>query len=193
MVKAVKKQKKTLKPVTKVITINLSKLTHDVCYKRKAPRAIKEIRNIAGKLMHTKVYIRRRLDRAPVNFPLWFYFAGNMCETLPANVPRRVYTYLQLRLYTNMYTYTLYVYSCTNDFPYPPPLPPQLLQDVRLDVKLNKFIWSKGIRNPPKRVRVKIERKRNEDEDSKEKMYTIVQHVMVDTYKGLLNECEVNE
>ncbi|ETW51004.1 hypothetical protein PFMALIP_00952 [Plasmodium falciparum MaliPS096_E11] len=51
----VKKQKKTLKPVTKFITINLSKLTHKVCYKRKAPRAIKEIRSIAGKLMHTKV------------------------------------------------------------------------------------------------------------------------------------------
>ncbi|KOB89177.1 hypothetical protein PFDG_04725 [Plasmodium falciparum Dd2] len=115
----VKKQKKTLKPVTKFITINLSKLTHKVCYKRKAPRAIKEIRSIAGKLMHTK--------------------------------------------------------------------------DVRLGVKLNKFIWSKGVRNPPKRVRVKLERKRNEDEDSKEKMYTIVEHVMVDSYKGLVNECEANE
>ncbi|SBS84693.1 60S ribosomal protein L31, putative (RPL31) [Plasmodium ovale curtisi] len=124
MVKAAKKQKKTLKPVTKVITINLSKLTHGVCYKRKAPRAIKEIRSIAG---------------------------------------------------------NYYEVVCPNAY------------DVRLDVKLNKFIWSKGIRNPPNRVRVKIERKRNEDEDSKEKMYTIVQHVMVDSFKGLVHECEASE
>lgn len=79
---AVKKQKKTLKPVTKVITINLSKLTHDVCYKKKAPRAIKEIRNIAGKLMHTKVRMRRRYYYwAPLHFPLYCYIVGNVCES----------------------------------------------------------------------------------------------------------------
>merc|ERR1719274_440561 len=49
--------------------------------------------------------------------------------------------------------------------------------DVRVDTKLNKFLWSNGIRNVPKRVRIRMSRKRNEDEDAEEKMYTLVQHV----------------
>ncbi len=61
-------------------------------------------------------------------------------------------------------------------------------KDVRLDVKLNKFVWSKvsaqvtasqtppcfsvsgclqGIRNVPFRVRIVISRRRNDDEDAK--------------------------
>lgn len=40
-------------------------------------------------------------------------------------------------------------------------------EDVRVDVKLNKAVWSKGIRNVPKRVRVQISRKRNDNEDAK--------------------------
>lgn len=39
-------------------------------------------------------------------------------------------------------------------------------KDVRVDVKLNKQIWSKGIRSVPRRVRVCIARKRNDDEDA---------------------------
>jgi large subunit ribosomal protein L31e len=46
--------------------------------------------------------------------------------------------------------------------------------DVRVDVKLNKHVWSKGIRNVPGRVRVKISRKANDDEDAKEDMYSYV-------------------
>merc|ERR1719408_1202258 len=46
-------------------------------------------------------------------------------------------------------------------------------KDVRIDTKLNKFVWSQGIRNVPKRVRVRMSRKRNEDEDAKEKMFTL--------------------
>merc|ERR1719446_919436 len=61
-------------------------------------------------------------------------------------------------------------------------------QDVRIDTKLNKFIWSKGIRNVPKRVRVRMSRKRNEDEDAKSKMFTLVQHVPVESFKGLQTE-----
>ena len=37
-------------------------------------------------------------------------------------------------------------------------------QDVRVDPKLNQYIWSQGIRNLPRRVRVRVTRKRNEDE-----------------------------
>jgi large subunit ribosomal protein L31e len=57
--------------------------------------------------------------------------------------------------------------------------------DVRIDTKLNKFLWSKGIRNVPFRVRVRLSRKKSEDEDAKEKMYTLVTHVPVTSYKGL--------
>ncbi len=39
--------------------------------------------------------------------------------------------------------------------------------DVRLDVKLNKAVWSKGIKNVPFRVRIVISRRRNDDEDAK--------------------------
>lgn len=60
--------------------------------------------------------------------------------------------------------------------------------DVRLDSKLNKFIWSQGVRNVPFRVRVRLSRKRNEDEDAKEKLYTLVQHVQVSSFKGLTND-----
>ena len=59
------------------------------------------------------------------------------------------------------------------------------VSDVRLDVRLNKFVWSQGIKNVPHRVRVKISRKRNEDEDAKEKMYTLVEHVPVASYDNL--------
>merc|ERR1719247_1233091 len=34
-------------------------------------------------------------------------------------------------------------------------------QDVRIDTKLNKFVWSTGVRNVPRRVRVRMSRKRN--------------------------------
>lgn len=60
--------------------------------------------------------------------------------------------------------------------------------DVRVDTKLNKFIWSKGIRNVPYRVRVRLARKRNEDEEAKEKLYTHVLHVEVSSFKGLQTE-----
>ncbi|OQR99108.1 60S ribosomal protein L31 [Achlya hypogyna] len=60
--------------------------------------------------------------------------------------------------------------------------------DVRIDAKLNKFIWSQGVRNIPYRVRVRLSRKRNDDENAKEKLYTLVQHVQVATYKGTQTE-----
>ncbi|KAL5460127.1 hypothetical protein EMCRGX_G033554 [Ephydatia muelleri] len=36
--------------------------------------------------------------------------------------------------------------------------------DVRIDTKLNKQVWARGIRNVPVRIRVRLSRKRNEDE-----------------------------
>ena len=57
--------------------------------------------------------------------------------------------------------------------------------DVRVDTLLNKYVWSQGVRNVPYRVRVRLHRKRNEDEEAKEKLYTHVTHVNVPTFKGL--------
>jgi len=61
-------------------------------------------------------------------------------------------------------------------------------KDVRIDTKLNKFVWATGIRKPPTRVRVRLSRKRNEDEEAEEKLYTLAQLVEVGSFKGLLTE-----
>jgi large subunit ribosomal protein L31e len=63
-----------------------------------------------------------------------------------------------------------------------------LAQDVRVDPSLNRFVWSNGIRNVPRKIRVRISRKKNEDEDAKDKFYSLVQHVQVDTFEGLKTE-----
>mmetsp|Transcript_13249 Transcript_13249/g.19798 ORF Transcript_13249/g.19798 Transcript_13249/m.19798 type:complete len:123 (+) Transcript_13249:69-437(+) len=92
-------------------TINLHKRLHKTTFKKKAPKAIKEIKAFAKKLMQT--------------------------------------------------------------------------EDVRVDVQLNKFIWSKGVRNVPYRVRVRLHRKHNDDEEASDKFYTHVTYVKVDSFKGL--------
>merc|ERR1712227_129658 len=56
--------------------------------------------------------------------------------------------------------------------------------DVRIDTRLNKHIWAQGVKNVPYRVRVRLARKRNEDEDSIHKLYTLVTYVPVTTFKG---------
>merc|ERR1712124_164415 len=60
--------------------------------------------------------------------------------------------------------------------------------DVRIDTRLNKHLWSQGVKNVPFRVRVRLARLRNEDEDSVNKLYTLVTHVNVATFKGLQTE-----
>ena len=57
--------------------------------------------------------------------------------------------------------------------------------DVRIDPKLNQFIWNQGIRNLPRRVR--ISRKRSEEEGSNE-WYSLVQHVNVESFAERLTE-----
>jgi large subunit ribosomal protein L31e len=104
--------------VTRDFTIHLSKRVHRFQFKRRAPRAIKEIRKFAQKAMNT--------------------------------------------------------------------------QDVRVDAGLNKYIWATGIKNPPTRVRVRLSRKRNEDEDADEKLYTLAQLVEVSSFKGLLTESVID-
>merc|ERR1712180_180526 len=58
-------------------------------------------------------------------------------------------------------------------------------KDVRVDSRLNKAVWEHGVRNVQYRIRVRLHRKRNEDEDSANKLYTYVTYVPVDTFKGL--------
>ncbi|XP_075677813.1 ribosomal protein L31 [Dermatophagoides pteronyssinus] len=107
-----KKSKSALNEViTREYTVHLHKRLHGVGFKKRAPRAIKEIRKFAQKQMAT--------------------------------------------------------------------------EDVRIDIRLNKFIWSQGIRNVPFRVRVRLARRRNEDEDSVHKLYTLVTLVPISSFKGL--------
>eukprot|EP00049_Salpingoeca_infusionum_P016916 m.351167 g.351167 ORF g.351167 m.351167 type:complete len:123 (+) comp16185_c0_seq1:51-419(+) len=110
-----KKEKKEIgEETTQEFTINLHKRIHGFGFKKRAPRAVKEIKKFASKAMNTS--------------------------------------------------------------------------DVRLDSTLNKFVWSKGIRNVPYRVRVRIQRLRNPDEEAKSKLYSLVTYVPVDSFKGLSNK-----
>jgi hypothetical protein len=47
------------------------------------------------------------------------------------------------------------------------------VKDVRISPGLNQAIWARGVRSPPTRVRVRLERKRNDDEGAKEKLYVL--------------------
>ncbi|KAH6687918.1 ribosomal protein L31e-domain-containing protein [Plectosphaerella plurivora] len=57
--------------------------------------------------------------------------------------------------------------------------------DVRLDPQLNKKVWEQGIKGVPYRLRVRISRRRNDEEGAKEKLYSYVQAVNVKNPKGL--------
>ena len=77
--------------------------------------------------------------------------------------------------------------------------------EVILDASVNQHVWAKGIKGVPRRIRVKLERcgfylrgcfsfflsfpnfcsKPNEDEEAKEKMFTLVTLVPVESFKGL--------
>lgn len=86
-----KKIKRTEDVVTREYTIHLHKLLHGVGFKKRAPRAVKEVKAFAKKMMGT--------------------------------------------------------------------------EDVRVDTKLNKFLWSQGVKSVPGRCRVRLARKRNDDEE----------------------------
>jgi len=97
--------------VTREYTINMHKRIHGMGFKKRAPRAVKEIKKFAQKMMGT--------------------------------------------------------------------------EDVRVDTRLNKAIWAQGIRNVKYRFRIRLARKRNEDEDSPNKLYTLVTHVPCANFHGL--------
>jgi hypothetical protein len=66
-------------------------------------------------------------------------------------------------------------------------------KDVRLDPQLNKKVWESGIKGVPFRLRVRISRKRNDEEGAKEKLYSYVQAVNVKDPKGLHTTVVENE
>ena len=109
-----KTERSTAEVVTRDYTINLHKRLHGVGFKKKAPRAIREIKKFAEKQMRTK--------------------------------------------------------------------------DVRIDTALNKYVWSKVIRNVLYRVRVRLSRRKDEDEEADEKLYTHVSVVEVYSFKFLSTE-----
>lgn len=92
----------SLAQVTREYTIHLHKLLHGQTFKKRAPRAIREVKKFATKAMFTK--------------------------------------------------------------------------DVRVDTKLNKALWATGVRNVPKRIRVRLSRKRNDDEEVRYAQYYISTH-----------------
>ncbi|CAO2644401.1 60S ribosomal protein L31 [Lemmus lemmus] len=54
--------------------------------------------------------------------------------------------------------------------------------DVCIDTSLNKAIWGKGIGNVPYCIHVRLCRKHKENEDSPNKLYTLVTFVPVTTF-----------
>jgi large subunit ribosomal protein L31e len=61
-------------------------------------------------------------------------------------------------------------------------------KDVRVDPKLNKAIWAKGVHGVPTRIRVRFSRQRNDDEDAKYKLYTVATYVPVTSFVGMFRE-----
>ena len=109
MAKGQKKASAVNDVITREYTVHLRKLLHGVGFKKRAPRAVKEVKAFAKKVMGT--------------------------------------------------------------------------EDVRVDTKLNKFLWSQGIKAVPGRVRVRLSRKRNDDEEAAEKLYTLCTHVAVEKFQ----------
>lgn len=103
---------------TRDYTIHMSKRLYGVTFKKRAPRAISEIKKFAQKAMGTR-YIFISVCSSPL---------VDFCHS---GLDR---------------------------------------SNVRIDTALNKYVWSMGIRNVAKRIRVRLERRRDEDEEAKEKV-----------------------
>jgi len=58
-------------------------------------------------------------------------------------------------------------------------------EDVRLAPQLNKEVWKRGIKGVPFRLRVRISRKRNDEEGAKHRLFSYVEAVNVKNPKGM--------
>lgn len=61
--------------------------------------------------------------------------------------------------------------------------------DMCTDTRLNAAIRAKGIRNVQHHVHVRLFRKHNKDENSPNKLYTLVTGIPVTTFKNLDSQC----
>ena len=63
-------------------------------------------------------------------------------------------------------------------------------KDNRVDASLNNFLWSRGVKGVPKRVRVRIERKVAEQGEnatgSRKHLYSVVSYVPCDSFENKL-------
>ena len=59
---------------------------------------------------------------------------------------------------------------------------------MRIDTQLNRHMWSKGCRNVPRMVRIRVSRQKNEDEDAKQPFFSMVQLLEVESFAGLQTE-----
>lgn len=51
--------------------------------------------------------------------------------------------------------------------------------------KVERQLWSRGVQGVENRLRLRISRKRNDEEEAKEKLFAFVEFVSVPTAKGL--------
>ncbi len=63
-----------------------------------------------------------------------------------------------------------------------------LTSEVRVSKEVNEYVWHRGIRNIPRRVRVRLVRKKNESEEGQEQFYTEVKLIKVRSFKNLVTE-----
>lgn len=117
---------------------------HGVTFKKRAPRAIKEIKSFATKAM----------VRPPTR---------DTCRRARCNWNRQSCHFLTTPVLTGF----------------------QGTSDVRIDPQLNKKVWENGIKGVDYRLRIRISRRRNDEEGAKEKLYSYVQAVNVKDPKGL--------
>ncbi len=123
-----KKKSRSKEVVTREYTINLHKRLHNTSFKKKAPRAVKEVRKFAQKMMKTQDV---RLD-VKLNKEIWHKARARRCA----------------------------------------PGGRQLSVDgaavcSAASSESDGRALPQGIRNVPFRLRIRIERRRNDDEDAK--------------------------
>ncbi|KFA62092.1 hypothetical protein S40285_06781 [Stachybotrys chlorohalonatus IBT 40285] len=122
--------------VAREYTIHMHKRLHGVSFKKRAPRAIKEIKAFATQAM---VRLPQKSNtRISADTKTWGMLTSHQGTT-----------------------------------------------DVRLDPQLNKKVWEQGVKGVAYRIRVRISRRRNDEEGAAEKLYSYVQAVNVKNPKGL--------
>uniref|UniRef100_A0A7S3YCZ3 60S ribosomal protein L31 n=1 Tax=Heterosigma akashiwo TaxID=2829 RepID=A0A7S3YCZ3_HETAK len=69
-------------------------------------------------------------------------------------------------------------------------------KDNRVDATLNNFLWSRGVKGVPKRVRVLIQRKvaeQGENGSGRKHLYSVITHVPCESFEGTLTKTVVKQ